>query len=150
MLPRRVSLAASFEAAGESNSSSRSPGKATGLLRLWIEAGAACIFQNIVFESSCVTSLVVVFRLPEKDKRRKEHDSCCQLERMKRWINRYPLQCPPLSFEYCRGLLWGELVQGVLPDCDQTFGGGQGHGQERLSPEPAQSVKVRARKGREI
>ena len=78
MLPRRVSLAASFEAAGESNSSSRSPGKATGLLRLWIDAGAACIFQNIVFESSCVTSLVVVFRLPEKDKHRKEHDRCCQ------------------------------------------------------------------------
>ena len=32
----------------------------------------------------------------------------------------------------------------------EIFGGGQGHGQERLSPEPAQSVKVRARKGREI
>ena len=44
----------------------------------------------------------------------------------------------------------GELVQGVLPDCDETFGGGQGDGQERLSPEPAQTVKVRARKGREI
>ena len=37
-----------------------------------------------------------------------------------------------------------------MPDCDETFGGGQGDGQERLSPEPAQSVKVRARKGREI
>ena len=44
----------------------------------------------------------------------------------------------------------GELVRGALPDCDETFGGGRGHGQERLSPEPAQSVKVRARKGREI
>ena len=39
-----------------------------------------------------------------------------------------------------------ELVLGVLPDCDETFGGGQGHGQERLSPEPAQSVKVGVRK----
>ena len=91
MRPRRVSLAASFEAAGESNSSSRSPGKAAWLLRLWIEVGAACILQKIVLESSCITSLVVLFRLPEKDKRRKEHDRCCQLKRMKRWINRYPL-----------------------------------------------------------
>ena len=32
----------------------------------------------------------------------------------------------------------------------EIFGGGQGHGQERLSPKPAQSVKVQARKGREI
>ena len=37
-----------------------------------------------------------------------------------------------------------------MTDRDETFGGGQGHGQERLSPEPAQSVKVQARKGREI
>ena len=37
-----------------------------------------------------------------------------------------------------------------MADRDETFGGGQGHGQERLSLEPAQSVKVRARKGREI
>ena len=43
-----------------------------------------------------------------------------------------------------------ELVRAAWADCDETFGGGQGHGQERLSPEPAQSVKVRARKGREI
>ena len=43
-----------------------------------------------------------------------------------------------------------ELVRAALADCDETFGGGQGHGQERLSPEPAQSVKVRPRKGREI
>ena len=43
-----------------------------------------------------------------------------------------------------------ELVRAALADCDETFGGGQGHGQERLSPEPAQSVKVGARKGREI
>ena len=35
-----------------------------------------------------------------------------------------------------------------MPDCDETFRGGQG--QERLSPEQAQSVDVRARKGREI
>ena len=43
-----------------------------------------------------------------------------------------------------------ELVRAALADCDETFGGGQGHGQERLSPEPGRSVKVRARKGREI
>ena len=47
-------------------------------------------------------------------------------------------------------LLREELVRAALADCDETFGGGQGHGQERLSPEPGQSVKVRARKGREI
>ena len=47
-------------------------------------------------------------------------------------------------------LFLDELVRAALADCDETFGGGQGHGQERLSPEPAQSVKVRARKGREI
>ena len=29
-----------------------------------------------------------------------------------------------------------ELVRAALADCDETFGGGQGHGQERLSPEP--------------
>ena len=46
-------------------------------------------------------------------------------------------------------LLRCKLVRGVLPDCDQTFGGGQGHGQEGLSLEPAQWVKVRARKGAE-
>ena len=43
-----------------------------------------------------------------------------------------------------------ELVRPALANCDETFGGGQGHGQERLSLEPAQSVKVRARKGWEI
>ena len=43
-----------------------------------------------------------------------------------------------------------ELVRAALTDRNETFGGGQGHGQERLSPEPAQSVKVWARKGREI
>ena len=47
-------------------------------------------------------------------------------------------------------LLRGELVRGVLSDCDQTFGGSQGHGQERLSPELGRSVKVRLRKGRQI
>ena len=47
-------------------------------------------------------------------------------------------------------LFLDELVRAALADCDETFGGGQGHGQERLCPEPAQSVKVRARKGREI
>ena len=43
-----------------------------------------------------------------------------------------------------------ELVQAALADHDETFGGGQGHRQERLSPEPSQSVKVRVRKGRVI
>ena len=43
-----------------------------------------------------------------------------------------------------------ELVQAVLADCNKTFGGVQGHGQERLSPEPGQSVMVKARKGWEI
>ena len=33
-------------------------------------------------------------------------------------------------------LLREELVRAALADCDETFGGGQGHGQERLSPEP--------------
>ena len=47
-------------------------------------------------------------------------------------------------------LLQEELVQAALADCNETFGGGQGQGQERLSPEPGRSVKVRARKGREI
>ena len=47
-------------------------------------------------------------------------------------------------------LLREELVRAALADCDETFGGGQGHGQERLSLEPAQSVKVRVRKGWEI
>ena len=43
-----------------------------------------------------------------------------------------------------------DLVRAALADYDKTFGGGQGHGQERLYPEPAQSAKVRAGKGREI
>ena len=47
-------------------------------------------------------------------------------------------------------LLLDELVRAGLADCVEIFGGGQGHGQERLSPEPAQSAKVRPRKGREI
>ena len=47
-------------------------------------------------------------------------------------------------------LLRVELVRAALANRHETFGGGQGHGQERLSPEPAQSVKVGARKGREI
>ena len=47
-------------------------------------------------------------------------------------------------------LFLDKLVRTALADCDETFGGGQGQGQERLSPEPARSVKVRARKGREI
>ena len=47
-------------------------------------------------------------------------------------------------------LLRVELVRAALANCHEIFGGGQGHGQERLSPEPAQSVKVRVRKGREI
>ena len=47
-------------------------------------------------------------------------------------------------------LLRVELVRAALANRHKTFGGGQGYGQERLSPEPAQSVKVGARKGREI
>ena len=43
-----------------------------------------------------------------------------------------------------------ELVRAGLADCVEIFGDGQGHAQERLSPEPAQSAKVRPRKGREI
>ena len=43
-----------------------------------------------------------------------------------------------------------ELVRAAWADCDETFGGGQGHGQERLSPEPAPSVRFRAKKEREI
>ena len=42
------------------------------------------------------------------------------------------------------------LVRAALANHHEIFGGGQGHGQERLSPEPALSVKVWARKGREI
>ena len=37
-----------------------------------------------------------------------------------------------------------------MPDRDEIFGGGQGPCQERLSPEPAKLVKVRARIGQEI
>ena len=33
-------------------------------------------------------------------------------------------------------LLREELVQAASADCNKTFSGGQGHGQERLSPEP--------------
>ena len=44
-------------------------------------------------------------------------------------------------------LLRGELVRAPWPDRDETFGGGRGQPQERLSPEPAQSVKVCAKKG---
>ena len=47
-------------------------------------------------------------------------------------------------------LLRVELVRAALANRHEIFGGGQGHGQERLSPEPAQSVKIRARKGRKI
>ena len=43
-----------------------------------------------------------------------------------------------------------ELVRAGLADCDEIFGGGQGHGQEHLSPEPGRSAKVRVIKGREI
>ena len=43
--------------------------------------------------------------------------------------------------------LRGELVRAPWPDRDETFGGGRGQPQERLSPEPAQSVKVCAKKG---
>ena len=47
-------------------------------------------------------------------------------------------------------LFRGELVRAALTNHREIFGGGQGPCQERLSPEPAKSVKVRARKGREI
>ena len=47
-------------------------------------------------------------------------------------------------------LLRGELVRAALTNHREIFGGGQGPCQERLSPEPAKSVKVWARKGREI
>ena len=47
-------------------------------------------------------------------------------------------------------LLRGELVRAALTNHREIFGGGQGPCQERLSLEPAKSVKVRARKGREI
>ena len=47
-------------------------------------------------------------------------------------------------------LLRGKLVRAALTNHREIFGGGQGPYQERLSPEPARSVKVRARKGREI
>ena len=47
-------------------------------------------------------------------------------------------------------LLRVELVRAALANRHEIFGGGQGHGQERLSPEPAQSVKVGVRKRREI
>ena len=47
-------------------------------------------------------------------------------------------------------LLRGELVRAALTNHREIFGGGQGPCQERLSPEPAQLAKVRARKGREI
>ena len=56
--------------------------------------------------------------------------------------------CLSVCLSLC--LLRGELVQATLTNHNEIFGGGQGPCQERLSPEPAQSVKVRARKGREI
>ena len=40
-----------------------------------------------------------------------------------------------------------ELVRAPWPDRDETFGGGRGQVKERLSPEPAQSAKVCAKKG---
>ena len=40
-----------------------------------------------------------------------------------------------------------ELVQAAVADHNETFGAGQGHSQEGLSPEPTQSNKVRLRKG---
>ena len=39
-----------------------------------------------------------------------------------------------------------ELVRAPWPDRDKTFGGGRGQCQERLSPEPARSAKVCAKK----
>ena len=40
-------------------------------------------------------------------------------------------------------------VQAAAADHNETFGAGQGHSQEGLSPEPTQSNKVRLRKGLE-
>ena len=47
-------------------------------------------------------------------------------------------------------LFRGELVRAALTNHREIFGGGQGPCQERLSPEPAQSAKVRAKKMGEI
>ena len=55
---------------------------------------------------------------------------------------------PCHSLSVC--LLLCELVPAALADLNKIFGGGQGWCQARLSPESAQSVKVRVRKGREI
>ena len=55
---------------------------------------------------------------------------------------------PSVCLSVC--LLRGELVRAALTNHREIFGGGQGPCQERLSPEPAKSVKVWARKGREI
>ena len=52
--------------------------------------------------------------------------------------------CPSVCLLLC------ELVPAALADLNEIFGGGQGWCQARLSPESAQSVKVRVRKGREI
>ena len=56
--------------------------------------------------------------------------------------------CGGVRLSVC--LFRGELVRAALTNHREIFGGGQGPCQERLSPEPAKSVKVRARKGREI
>ena len=56
--------------------------------------------------------------------------------------------CGGVCLSVC--LLRGELVRAALTNRREIFGGGQGPCQERLSPEPARSVKVRAEKGREI
>ena len=44
-------------------------------------------------------------------------------------------------------LFRGELVRAALTNHREIFRGDQGPCQERLSPEPAKSVKVRAKKG---
>ena len=40
-------------------------------------------------------------------------------------------------------LLRGKLVRAAWSDRDKIFGGGRGHCQERLSPDPARPVRVR-------
>ena len=51
--------------------------------------------------------------------------------------------------KFFNNFLREELVRAALADWDETFVGGQGPCQERLSPEQARSAQVRLRKGRE-
>ena len=84
--------------------------------------------------------------------------SCCCLPALTgpAWVLlKYVLQTifsGPVRLSVCLSvcLFRGKLVRAALTNHHKIFGGGQGPCQERLSPEPAKSVKVRARKGREI